>query len=130
MIKHATKTENKKVIDKESGEILSDENTITKVKYESEPDFIKLYIKDMVRIVGLKGNANRVLMALLPYVNYKNEIALIPTYRKEICNILKIKPNSLSHIIMDLQRADILLNKGLNQWMINPNFFGKSQDNA
>jgi hypothetical protein len=127
MKKNYTKTENKKVINENTAEILSDETTVTKGTYESEPDYIKLYIKDVIKIIGLKGNSNKVLTALLPYVNYKNEIALIPAYRKDICTILKLKPNSLAHILTYLQNSGILIDKGINQWLLNPYFFGKGK---
>jgi hypothetical protein len=90
-----------------------------------EPDFIKLYIEDLVKLNDLPNSTNGVLYAILRYLNYKNEIVLISAIKKSIAEDLGIKVDTLNKSIYNLVDRGILsrLDRGL--YYANPYVFGR-----
>lgn len=116
------------IVDTTTGEVKSEKTTsMNRFKIEPEPDFVKLYIKDLSRIIGLSNTDNDVVLALLRNMNYDNIIALNAYTRKQMCEIMKIKPNTLSHVLSKLIDKNILKKLGANTYEMNPYLYGKGK---
>ena len=75
-----TTLKNTEIIDEKTGELL--QSKTTKISYEKEPDYVKLYLEDVNKILNLKGRANETLLALIRKMNYDNEVVLTPDMKK------------------------------------------------
>ena len=118
--------QNKMIIDGTSGEILEEEKTV-QFKVEQEPDFVKLYLRDLSLVIGLPSTAQDIMHLLLRFMTYDNRIILNSAIRKEISENLKVKPNTLAHRLADLCSANIMLKKDTNLYMVNPYLFGRGK---
>jgi len=110
-------------INSDTGEVLS--STATSVSYSKEPDFIKLYLDDLIKISNLPAGANKTIYALLPKMNYDNEIVLSKSMKDELCQKLSIKINSFEHNLGDLVANGILMKKSNNHYLMNPNYYAR-----
>ena len=64
------------VTDVHTGEVVTQKSYKTSV-LDREPDFVKLYLKDILRLKDLPKNTENVLNLLLKSMSYKN---IIPAY--------------------------------------------------
>lgn len=116
------------IVDTETGEVKQESTTsISRFAIEQEPDYVKLYIKDLSRIIGLSNTDNDVVLNLLRNMNYDNIIALNAYTRKQMCEQMRIKPNTLSHILSKLIEKNILKRLGANTYEMNPYLYGKGK---
>jgi len=109
-----------------TGEVTERSVTHT-VKVEQEPSFIKLYIKDMCKLNDVPKNANKILLSLLEYVNYNNEIILNAGLKKRIAKELNITPPSLNNGISRLVKSELICSVERGIYLLNPNMFGKGK---
>lgn len=116
------------IVDLETGEVKQEISTTSnRYNIETEPDYVKLYIKDLSRIIGLSNTDNNVVLNLLRNMNYDNIIALNAYTRTQMCEQMKIKPNTLSHILCKLIEKNILKKLGANTYEMNPYLYGKGK---
>jgi len=120
------KKEHTETRDAITGEVTERSITHT-VKVEQEPSFIKLYIKDMCKLNDVPKNANKILIALLEYVNYNNEIILSAGLKKRIAKELEITPPSLNNGISRLVKSELICSVERGIYLLNPNMFGKGK---
>ena len=73
------------VVDAGTGEVKS-EQTYTVLTVGAEPDYIKLYLRDVLHLTNLQPNQSSLLYELLKYLNYENEIILNSTIKKRIAD--------------------------------------------
>lgn len=118
--------QNREVINHETGEVLESEK-ITHFKVEQEPDYVKLYIRDLSMIVGLPNTAQDILHSILPFMTYDNRIILNSAIRREISEKLNVKTNTLAHRLADLCKANVMIKKDTNVYMANPYLFGRGK---
>jgi hypothetical protein len=117
----------KRITDPKTGEVISEEVTAIRSHVPKEPNFIKLYLKDMCKLNDIPKTTNNVLNALLELCNYDNEIVLNSHIKKKIANNLDIKLQSLDNAITKLNKAEFLDRIGRGTYMLNPNIFGKGK---
>lgn len=91
---------------------------------EREPDYVKLYIGDILRLKDIPRSGNEILLAILKRMTYNNDIALFAPVKREIANELKIKEITVSKAIELFTLKSILLRKDRGLYLINPYFFG------
>lgn len=118
-----TTLKNTEIIDEKTGELL--QSKTTKISYEKEPDYVKLYLEDVNKILNLKGRANETLLALIRKMNYDNEVVLTPDMKKELAASLNVKLNTFEHNITILIQNNIFIKKGVNFYLVNPNIIAK-----
>jgi hypothetical protein len=117
------KIKSTEVIDAKTGEVLDQQ--MTSVRYEQEPDFVKLYYEDIGLIYRLSSMGNKTLFSLIRKMNYDNEIVLASTMKEDMSKALKMKKNTFEHGIGELVNKGILLKKGNNFYVVNPHLFGR-----
>ena len=115
-------------VDVSSGEIISEK--VQSVTWQTEPEYVKLYLEDLSKILGLKGNTSTVLLALIRKMNWDAEIVLTLDMKKELAMVLKLKLNTIEHNISDLVKEGLFIKKGINWYLVNPYYFGKGDWNS
>jgi hypothetical protein len=111
----------------ETGEVI--ETTNKTISFEREPDFIKLYLDDMTRILDLNLSEQKTMFALLRKMNYDCEIILTTLIRKDLLNVLKMPLNTFKHSIANLVEKGIMLRKANNHYLVNPRLFARGSWN-
>jgi Firmicute plasmid replication protein (RepL) len=109
-----------------TGEIIR-QKTYTKSIVEREPDFVKLYLKDVIRLKELPKNTENVLNLLLKSMSYKNIIPAYAPIKRMICNELNMQMNTLNKSIDNLYKAGLLIRVERGIYMADPNLFGKGE---
>ena len=123
--KKITKVETSTVIDGD-GEIKRQEQKETYLA-DQEPYYVKLYLKDMVRIHGLPPSSNKVLMALIASMGYNNMVVLISTNKKIMCKSLGIKMNTFNKCLVELKKEGIIQSIDRSCYFIDPEIVGRGK---
>jgi hypothetical protein len=110
----------------QTGEILT-QKSYTKSIIEREPDFVKVYLKDIVRLKDLPKNSENVLNLLLKSMSYKNIIPAYAPIKRMICSELDMKMDTLNRAIDNLYKAGVLIRVERGIYMADPNLFGKGE---
>jgi len=125
-VRKITFQETTRAIDKETGEI-TQESTTSVVRLPAEPPYVKLYLDDLCALVNVQDGQKRLLLALLRRLDYDGYIALTPRFRKELCEKLDIKDQTLRNQLTGLVKSDLLRKAGTNEYIANPNFFARGE---
>lgn len=121
-----------KVVDKETGEIISTTEA-SSYHVEREPDYIKLYLQDVLYLSDMPASLNATAMALLKRITYANSeygncVVLAPIIRESIREELGLKTTqSVSNNINKLVRGNILTRIDTNVYRFNPYLFGRGE---
>jgi len=111
-------------INYETGEIR--EQSVVKRFKGDEPNYIKLYLKDISYLYGLPATAGDLLKELLKYVTYgTQEIALNTEVKNRIAAEVGLAKQTLNNRLQDLVNKGILIRSGIGMFLLNPYLFGK-----
>jgi hypothetical protein len=116
----------KEVRDFQSGEIIQTER---EVQIPKEPDFVKLYLNDLVLLKEIPQWVSGVLYALLQHMNYQNEIILNSSVKKRIAADLGIVPKTIDNALVTFVKKNILMRQDIGVYKANPYLFGKGDWN-
>jgi hypothetical protein len=123
-IKKLVFSEVKRDIDFSTGE--TNQETSTKVvKIPTEPPYVKLYIDDLCAIVDIPDSLKTVLLQMLRKLDYDGYITLSTRFRKELCEKLSIKDQTLRNRLTDLVKKQLLIKDGTNEYIANPHYFAR-----
>lgn len=118
------------IVDHQTGEVTQTQSTQVRI-LEKEPEYIKLYLCDIMRLEGLPIASNSLLFELLKRMSYSNEIVLVKSIREEICSTIKIADITFRKSVDKFVEKSILLKKNKGVYIANPAIFGKgSWDNV
>lgn len=120
-----TLTKEKRQIDILTGEILSQEIELLSVAKEKEPDFIKLYTRDIAAITHLENNCKDILIMLLDYANYDNVIIINAAVKRDISKASGYKVETITVALNKLSKAAMIKRLDSGKYQLNPKFFGK-----
>lgn len=121
-----TRLEVNKTINSE-GEIL-EETRAFDLNVGAEPDYIKIYLDNIMFLAELQGWISKVLYKLVKSVNYadKGQIVIVNAgYKRIIAEELGIKPQTVTNAINQLVKKGILIKKESGVFLLNPQYFGK-----
>lgn len=118
------------VVDHETGEL----KTSTKSKVllvNNEPDFVKLYLEDMLLLMKLPASMLKLILWLSKHLTYAGEeyglcVSLSPAL-KELCieqigiSSMQVLNNTLSKLV----KYGVLIRQGIGLYQLNPYFVGK-----
>jgi len=105
--------------------VVKEEVTVSKLN--QEPEFVKLYLADIIKLHGLSGVVNDVLNGMLRYMTYDNQIPLHKSFKNNIANNLDIKVNTVEHCVRKLVKAGILYREERGLYTADPHLFGKGK---
>lgn len=111
-------------VDHQSGEVFSQE-LVTTSEVEKEPEYVKLYITDMMKLTGIPKSASSILMSLLRYVNFNNQIVLVKPIKEEISRELNISMETLKKALQLFIDKGILSRADRGVYVTNPFFFAR-----
>lgn len=124
-LKKVTKIMTNKVTDISTGEIKHKEE-ITDAYVDKEPDYVKLYLKDIVALNDLPKGLDRVINVLLKVMSYDNMIILNSFIKKQMTEELGYKSvQVLNNNINKLVNAQIIFRKGTGTYQVNALYFGR-----
>ncbi len=111
----------------ESGEILGQSESITYNYLEVEPEYVKLYTKDILKLKNIPNASNSVLLAIMRRLGYNNEIGLYAPIKRQIAEELGLSVKKIEQAIQEFAQKDILLRKDRGLYVVNPYYFGKGK---
>ncbi|MBL3742601.1 replication/maintenance protein RepL, partial [Bacillus cereus] len=124
-LKKVSKVTKNKIIDINTGEIQEEEEIIN-AYIDKEPDYVKIYLKDIVALNDLPKGLDRVINVLLKVMSYDNMIILNSFIKKQMAQELGYKTvQVLNNNINKLVNAEILFRKGTGTYQVNARYFGR-----
>lgn len=108
----------------EHGELI-EQSSSTVFNVGAEPDYIKLYLEDILYLNDLQANQSSLLYQLLSYMTYGNEIILNSTIKKRIAEKLGTSMQVIDNNLSKYVKANILERVGRGTYLANPYLFGK-----
>jgi hypothetical protein len=128
-LKKVSKVVRSKIVDINTGEIQQEEEVID-AYVDKEPDYVKLYLKDIVALNDLPKGLDRVINVLLKTMSYDNMIILNSFIKKQMTEELGYKTvQVLNNNINKLVNAKILFRKGTGTYQVNARYFGRGHWN-
>lgn len=125
MKKLALKTE-KTVIDYQTGEIVQETKSRT-MKIPNEPDYVKLYVRDIGRMLDLPGRAQDFLNIIVSAMGYNNLFIAHLEVKKQIGRDFNMSIHSVNKYIDVLYKSGILIRKSKMVYLIDPNLFARGK---
>lgn len=122
--KRVTKSHSQTTVDKATGEVLEGELLTTAV-VSREPDFIKLYVKDIGRLLNLTKSDTSVLFCILGMIQYDNIFYAVVNNKLKIVAYTNMPINTVNDSIRNLHNAGILIRKGKGEYLVNPIMFAR-----
>lgn len=114
-----------KVTDLETGEIKYQEEYV-EAYTDKEPDYVKLYLQDIVALNNLPKGLDRVINVLLKSMSYDNMIILNSFIKQKMAKELQYKSvQVLNNNINKLVKAEFLFRQGFGTYQVNAKYFGK-----
>lgn len=120
----------KSIVDGETGELKEKESTAV-YRLPSEPDYVKMYMKDLMYLVGLPKHYMGVLLWMLSNMTYASEkygmcIVLSPILKEDIKNELGLKNRRTIDVILSgLKKRGVIEYIGRFTYRLNPYLFGR-----
>lgn len=124
-LKKVSKVTKSKIIDVNTGEIQEEEEIID-AYVDKEPNYVKLYLKDIIALNDLPKDLDKVINVLLKTMSYDNMIILNSFIKKQMTEELGYKTvQVLNNNINKLVNAEILFRKGTGTYQVNARYFGR-----
>jgi hypothetical protein len=126
MEKKISSSESKEIVDYQTGEIIS--SVKTKIfSIDKEPEYIKLYIRDIGRLNSLAPGMDRVLYEVVRSMGYSNVVVAYKPIKKIMCANLDITMNYLNKCIDNFYKKGILIRIDRGVYVADPLLFGKGR---
>ena len=103
------KTIETEILDKETGEIVSNKSETEKIIFEKEPPFVKLYIDDIVLLNRLPEGVSGVLYDIVSNMGYNNLYIAHQTLKEISCKRLKLSLNTSPSVRIVSVRSRIFM---------------------
>lgn len=114
------------IVDTSTGEIKTISSTKENI-VDREPDYIKLYIDNIIKLNDLPNATNGILNNILKNMSYENEIVLVAHVKNRIANEMGIKVNTIDQNLRRLVSKGILTRVGRGVYKANPFLFGRGK---
>ena len=113
-----------KQVNNVTGEILQESQSI-KRKVGREPDFIKLYLDDVMMLSHIPKSKSDILYLLLRKMNYDNEITVVASHKRAIAQEVGCSVINIDKTLALLVEKGVLFRKERGIYIANPLLFGK-----
>lgn len=137
--KHTTilQQNEKVIVDGDTGEVIRTE-TDTTMRFPSEPEFVKLYVKDILYLKDMPQACNKVLLSLLAKAKYADRttinssdagglvVSMSGYDRKQLMQETGfMRMSSFNNVLTQLVKGNLLIRLGTGTYQLNPYLFGK-----
>lgn len=137
--KHTTilQQNEKIIVDGNTGEVIKTK-TDTTMRFPSEPEFVKLYIKDILYLKDMPQACSKVLLSLLAKAKYANKttinsadagglvVSMSGYDRKQLMQETGfVRMSSFNNVLTQLVKGNLLIRLGTGAYRLNPYLFGK-----
>lgn len=119
-------TEN--IVNHETGEV-TETKSIKEKNISREPDYIKLYIADLIKLNDLPKSTSNILYSLLRNMTYDNEIIIIASLKRKISKELNISVETINKAVQKLNKNGIITRIDSGLYSVNPYLFGRGSWN-
>jgi DNA-binding MarR family transcriptional regulator len=103
------------------------ENQTTIIKTTEEPDFIKLYLDDILYYHDIPRSINPILQVFLKNMNYQNKLILNSSLKKHMAEEVKLTVASIDKAISKLVKGNLLIREDIGIFLFNPYLFGRGE---
>ncbi len=112
------------VTNHETGEVKSTVRN-TQTRHQTESPYVKLYIQDIAYLNNLPVGTDKIIYALLSYVNYNQEIYVNSHNKKAIAKELGVSVGHVSNRISKLSQLEVLIRIDRGVYELNTYLFGR-----
>lgn len=112
--------------DHQTGEKIYSEETNT-LNIPAEPNFVKLYLDDILYLSDLPKGLNSVLYNLLKRMSYGNQIVVNAGIKRQIAGEISLAVSTVNNSITKLVKGHVLFRVETGIYTVNPNLFGKGE---
>ncbi len=99
-----------KFLDHQTGEVLE------------EPEFVKLYIRDLCRVKGLSATQYKIFTFMLANMNSDNVVSFGPRTKEKFLTEHAIKPQTFNNNVSQLIDAALIARIARNEFLINKKY--------
>lgn len=97
------------------------------VELSVEPDFAKLYLQDLAKLLSLSGGELRLLLKLAQLANYDGKVAVPIGIKREIESEVGMNVRSISNALVKLVKHEFIKNLGGSVYLISPEHIAKGR---
>ncbi|QBY46982.1 replication/maintenance protein RepL [Arsenophonus nasoniae] len=108
----------------ETGEVKTIED-VSVLRFPKEPAYVKMYIDDLSKIVGISAGSQNVLYELVTKIDYDGIVTITKGTRERIAVKTGLKETTVRNKISDLVASGIIKKSGYCEYEMNPNLFAK-----
>ena len=132
MPKVVVNTASREVVDDLTGELmLSQTDTTTRsISFESEPEYIKMYLKTIGAFVDIRDTSLRLFYELTKRMEYADREQLVylnPVLRKKIQETMGVRRSAFDKALRELRDRNIIKKVSNNTFAINPDYVGRGK---
>ena len=110
--------------DFQTGEVKSkEENKI--ITLPREPPYVKLYIEDLGKILGLTQGCKNLVYCLLNSMGYDGVITIAKGTRERFAEQIGVQERVVKNQITKLCKTNVIKRIGTGEYEMNPNYFAK-----
>lgn len=107
-----------------NGQVI-EERTLKTLAVPTEPNFIKVYLQDILFLSGIPTGISAVLYGLLRYMDYDNRVFVNTAMKVIIAEENGLKFRTVNQAITTLTNNDVLIRKGRGLYVVNPHLIAK-----
>ena len=113
----------------EEGVVIDEQKqtSITTAYFEKEPDFVKLYLNDIVRLYDLPKSTGNILFEMIRDMSYDNLVSLGSYKRAIIAERLGIAKGTISNALTKFVEEGFLSKVSSTEFVVNPEIVGKGK---
>lgn len=113
-------------IDNTTGEVLQ-ETDIKSSMVDQEPNFVKMYIDDILKLKDVPKASNDVLSILVANMSYGNVVVLIKPIKDMISQKTGLSAHTIDKAVQDLHKAGVLIRRNRGVYIVDPSLFAKGK---
>lgn len=110
--------------DHQTGEVTQSETTNV-YRLPAEPPYVKLYLDDLSRLVGLNSGQTKLLFELARRIDFEGLISLTPGVRRRIRERLGYTDQTLRNRLRELHKTEVIRRVGQSEYEANPHYFAR-----
>jgi DNA-binding transcriptional regulator YhcF (GntR family) len=108
----------------EYGDFTSEEKDYS-YRLPVEPDFVKMYTKDVADLNGIKGTNREVLTFMASMMDYENKVVISAPERRRWAKELDVSYHSINNAISFLKKHGHITSPGTGEYVVSPTMFSK-----